>query len=378
MNDDELRAFLESATVEEDTTATPARAETSQSSTPAAAANPSVARASEGQPVASPAPGAPGMSFEDLIGSKRPAAQPVEPLVLPSPKQNSSDPNLTPLQLPEPRRPYQVAPTLDTPTAAAPIRATPTSAIGAPDADFPPTEPIQRADVPVPPVAPVPTAPVAAQSRRDVRIAPVPPAPLPTSRERDYEPIEVTGGAAMPKRWLPWAIVGGGAAIALIASFVVVGAVTGGSNEEQVANLPATTEAPVVETPREPVEDTTASEPEPVVAEEEEDDSKPPVVEVGPTMTLPVSQWAVTAELSSRFGQTFYSINTPDQLVLNSALIDSLPASCEAMRQQWGILRVDGNKYEVLKPADKCAAAPELYDELWGLTAAMVATVTPQ
>ena len=93
-------------------------------------------------------------------------------------------------------------------------------------------------------------------------------------------------------------------------------------------------------------------------------------------MLLDVPQWGISADLSSRFGQTSYMIDAENRLVLTSALIDSLPESCAAMRSQWGIVKVDST-YEVLKPAETCADAPEVFDELWGLTAAIVESIRP-
>lgn len=393
MNDEELRAFLESAT-----TGDP---EPQQQSNPIESATsgetPATARPVDAAQPASPVGGQQaGLSFDELIGLRRRQAvdpDPV-PLVLPEPKRASSpDSGVTPLLLPP---------------AGTPSRAGQPAAMNDPQ---PPTQPLSRADMPTPnradtqpaePAAPVfaqnpvPAANRPAPGLPVVPALPVPPAaphqapptaPLPLADESSifgllaassadaptddaYEKIAVTGGSG-GKKMLPWIIVGAGAVIALIASIFIVNALGGGSEPTPTA-APTATEAPATDaTPS--TSPSPSTDPEPSEAAGDQ----PPKVEVGPTMALDVPFWGITADLSTRFGQTSYAIDADSRLVLTSALISSLPESCAAMRSEWGISRVGDATFEVLKPAQRCAEAPELYDEIWGLSAAMVESIRP-
>lgn len=388
MNDEELRAFLESASKGDP--------EPQQQSNP-------IEPATSGEPPATSKPGesarpaAPvggqqaGLSFDELIGLRRRQAADADPvpLVLPEPKRASSpDSGVTPLLLPP---------------AGTPARAAQPAAMNDPQ---PPTQPLSQADMPTPksadtrpaePIAPaIPVfaqAPVPAASRPapELPVVPassVPPtAPLPQADESsifgllaatdastpasdEYEKIAVTGGTG-GKKMLPWIIVGAGAAIALVASIFIVNALGGGTEPTPTA-APTATETPTTgSTPS--ASPSPSTDPEP----SETADDQPPQVEVGPTMVLDVPFWGITADLSTRFGQTSYVIDADSRLVLNSALISSLPESCAAMRSEWGISRVGDATFEVLKPAQRCAEAPELYDEIWGLSAAMVESIRP-
>ena len=382
MNDEELRAFLESASEDD-----PEPQQQSNPTQPAKLAGDSAAT----KPVEAPRSAAQaggeqsGLSFDELIGLRR---------------QQAVDPDLVPLVLPEPKRPSSpdsgVTPLL-LPPAGAPSRAGQSAARNDPQ---PPTQPLERADIPGPrrsetwPAAtPAPTAPpVPAASRPAVgspaaQTSSVPPtAPLPQADEssifglaatsgsgsrndEEYEKISVVGGSG-GKKMLPWIIVGAGAVIALIASIFIVNALGGGAEPTPTA-APIATESPATDgapsaTP------SPSGDPEP----SEPAGDQPPRVEVGPTMVLDVPQWGISADLSTRFGQTSYVIDASSRLVLTSALINSLPESCAAMRSQWGIVKVD-TTYEVLKPAESCADAPEVFDELWGLTAAIVESIRP-
>lgn len=186
----------------------------------------------------------------------------------------------------------------------------------------------------------------------------------------DYEKISVTGGERNRSRALPWIIVGAGAAVAIIASLFIVNAMRGGS-EPTPTTAPTTTSTQTTGSGTQtssPTSPTTTSKPTTTSP------NKVPVVDVGPTMNMPVTQWNIQVDLSQRLGQTYYNLEG-DKLLLSTALIDSLPASCA--KQPWGMTKLAGGKFEVLKPAERCAAAPELYDELWGLMDAMVKTARP-
>ena len=394
MNDDELRAFLESATVGEPEPEDDLDDDAGTTNT---------------RPVseaAAPTAGQQGPSFDDIIGMRRGQVAPdTEPLVLPEPPTGREpDAGVAPLLLP-PATPRSAAPPptqpmsrADLPGGAADVPPTaPVAAVGhggrppvtsapaappapaAPRPAVPPAAPRPSAGVPGNPVPPVPPVPPAAATAPRVSAtgaaapgaaATAPLAPLfadtaPTSGA-DYERIAVTGGRDRG-RALPWIIVAIVAVVAIAAALFIVGALRGG---EDPAPAPAPTTSPTTSP------STPTTSPSPDVSPTPTGD-RPPEVEVGSTMLLNVPQWGISADLSSRFGQANYVIDANDRLVLTSSLTNSLPESCAAMRQEWGIQRVDGTRYEVLKPAQRCSAAPELYDELWGLTAAMVESIRP-
>ena len=106
-------------------------------------------------------------------------------------------------------------------------------------------------------------------------------------------------------------------------------------------------------------------------------------VDVGPTAPLDVSPWGVTFDLSTKFGATQWQI-TGNTLTMNNTLINSFPESCAALRTGWGVTKaqpparsgvvVAGNAYNLAKPTGTCQADPDLYNEILGLTQAMVNT----
>lgn len=171
----------------------------------------------------------------------------------------------------------------------------------------------------------------------------------------------------------PWIIVGAVAAVAIVLSIVVVSLARGSGDP-----APTATTAPTATKTPSPSKTTT---PTPEKSETPEAPKKDavPKVEVGPTMDLPIVNWGVSSRLSAKFGSTSYSFPNNDNitLILDSSLISSLPESCKAMRTQWGATRLEDGTFEVAKPAGPCADAPELYDELWGLTDAFVQSFKP-
>lgn len=173
----------------------------------------------------------------------------------------------------------------------------------------------------------------------------------------------------------PWIIVGIVAVVAIVLSIVVVNLVRGdGADPEPTASTAPSTSATKTPTTTTPGKTET---PEETKAPETPAADQVPKVAVGDTSPLPITQWGATSQLSQKFGSAFYNIDGDDRLVLTSPLIDSLPMSCEAMRSQWGAIRVEGGKFEIAKPAERCAETPELYDELWGLTDAFVKSIEP-
>lgn len=188
-------------------------------------------------------------------------------------------------------------------------------------------------------------------------------------RVRASQPAAAAAAARSDRagRAKPWIVVGIIAVLAIVASITVVNLARGsGQDPASPTAGPSTSEpAPQTTAPQ-------TTDPEEETPTEEPDEDKVPKVDVGPNpMALPIPQLGVTSQLSSKFGSTQYRIeNNNTEIHLDSPLISQLP--CEG---NWGAVRAENGKFEVLKPAERCAAAPELYDELWGLTDAWVKTI---
>lgn len=204
------------------------------------------------------------------------------------------------------------------------------------------------------------------------------PQPMPARTRLAQEQAERVRTAQLPARdadraskrraaVVPWIVVGAVAVVALVISIVLVGNARAGDDAADPAPAaPTTTQEPA------PAD---TEEPAPEETEEPEDDG-PPDVQVGDTMTMNIEAWGATSELSQRFGSTSYAIPDNVNLVLTSDLLNSFPDACADMRQGWGAIREDDGSYAVLKPDATCDAAPELYDEVWGLVAAWVDTIS--
>lgn len=366
MNDDELRAFLESATVGDDGAGDRGGDTAGDEGRSRAETEPTV--------VLPPAPGGADdrvPSFDELIASGAAGDEDLAPIVLPGPASAGKRPfpfgepaaMPAPKPAPKPAQPAAAAP--QTPKSpAAPKEQTPAPARPAVPAAAPAAEPVAA------PVA-APTVPISAGSAASMQIGP-PTAPFP-GIDDDYEKISVTGGERRTSRFVPWIIVGAGAVIALVVAILIVGSLSGGGSE------PAPTAAPTTESqqtqPSTPGESDDPDDPGESTQPTRTPPTAVPEVEVGPTMNMPVAQWGIQVDLSQRLGLTVsYSIPDGVNLVLASSLIDSLPASCS---KEWGMTRVDDSTFEVYKPAERCEAAPALYDELWGLMDAMAKSARP-
>ncbi len=178
---------------------------------------------------------------------------------------------------------------------------------------------------------------------------------------------EVDGSASRKRNphLLPWIVTGLVVIVALVASMVIVNIARSSSSG---------TETPAPTQPTQSASATADADGDEDPAEETENPDEPPSVEVGSTFDLPIQNWGVTAQVSSKFGNQVRYTFEGDNLILSSEVIDSLPDACAEMRQQWGIQK-SGDSYSVLKPAERCSEAPELYDEIWGLTAAAVDSI---
>lgn len=190
---------------------------------------------------------------------------------------------------------------------------------------------------------------------------------LPASkRTSPTDPDDGSGDRAA--RAKPWIVVGIVAVLAIIASIVILNLARGPQETPQPTTEPTTTQTPQTSSPATPDD------------QDDDDDSDadqpsgPPAVDVGPTYDMAIGPWNATSQISQRFGAVNFNIPDGVNLVLTSDLLSSFPDSCAAMRQGWGATKT-ATGYEVLKPATRCTAAPELYDEVWGLTDAWVQTI---
>lgn len=209
--------------------------------------------------------------------------------------------------------------------------------------------------------------------------------PLPTTKPEQPQaaagaaqpPAKTPRGGARSANAKPWIVVGLVTVLALIASIVVMNLARAGDDAATAETTPpAKTSEPETSTkPATDADDKADGEKDKTKTQEAAD--KPPAVDPGPTGDMNVPLWGITAQISGKFGWPQYEIRGEQLVLIGSPLIDQLPDSCSAMREQWGIERTATGSYEVLKPAHSCAAAPELYDEIWGLTAAMVSTIQP-
>lgn len=369
MNDDELRAFLESATVGGDDAGDGGGDDNAGDDvqSPAESQQPTV--------VLPPAPASAEdrvPSFDELIGSgagSDPSADAeLPPIVLPGPASaGRRSPFGEPDAVQAPSAPSQAP----TPKQAAPIPA-PKSAAPKPATPKPAT-PKPATLTPAAPAAPTaPMAPISAASAASTQIGP-PTAALPEV-DGDYEKISVTGGERRTSRFVPWIIVAVGAIVAVVVAIFIVTSLSGGGNPEPAPTAAPTTESPTSSQPSTPSDSGDDGEQGGSTQPTRAPATTAPQVEVGPTMNLPVADWGVQADLSERLGLSVNYRLDGQNLVLSSSLIDSLPASCS---KEWGMTRTAAGDFEVLKPVERCAAAPAVYDELWGLMDAMVKSVRP-
>ncbi len=223
-----------------------------------------------------------------------------------------------------------------------------------------------------PAAAPVAAAsPVAASSRFAA------PTQQRTADDLQTSPIPARGKSS--RRVLPWIIVGIVAVLTLVGAFIFVNAITGSDSEpEQTTDSPTTGETPSEEPSDTPTE--TATE----TPSEEPPASEAPAVDVGSTFPMEISYAGITVDVSHHFTNVewFYQAGPPERVLIQSGLMNSFPESCAAMRSPeglspWGLERGEDNTWTVVRPAGTCDAAPELYDQVWGLMQAMADSATP-
>src|SRR5690606_10679506 len=137
------------------------------------------------------------------------------------------------------------------------------------------------------------------------------------------------------------------------------------------------------ETPSEEPSDTPTDEPSEEPGEEPAPDEAP-AVDVGSTFPMEISYAGITVDVSQQLTNVewFYQAGPPERVLIQSGLMNSFPDSCAAMRSPegmspWGIERGEDGAWTVVRPAGTCAAAPDLYDQVWGLMQAMADSATP-
>ena len=354
MNEDELRAFLESATVGDDASepeeSDGSEGNAAEADRPELAPTEPIVILPSAPQAAGPRPGRAARagaepSFDEIMGGNAE----VTPLVLPGP------PVAAPMF-------PQTSPSETAPPAAAPTAAAPTPRPAA----------RQPAAAPQPPTAPLPQQSQARSQAPRTEALPDFAAELGFSQtpEAGYEPVSVTGGGQERRRVLPWAIVALVAVAAIIAAVFVVNAVRGGGDDTPPVAEPGgggtgtSQPTPPAETP----DEEEPSEPE---APETPGD-EPPAVEVGGTFDMSIPQWDTVVDVSGKLGGDISYVLEGENLILQDGLLATFPASCSAMRTGFGMTRLADGGFEVLRPAESCVEAPELYDAVWGLVAAMV------
>lgn len=338
MKDEELRAFLESAEVGDDDTQ----------------AMVVLPPAPNEKPVGERAP-----SFDELIdrgmSGEGEGADDESPIVLPTPPASGQ----------RSARQYPTQPVVAPIATSAPAPAAPPTAVPAAS-----SEPVSVA--PLAETAPIP----AGLASVDTQAFGPSGAAL---TEADYEPIAVTGGSGQPRRVLPWLIVVGGAVVALLAAIFIVGSLT---SDREPAAPPAASPSPTEGTsgsgspsPSAPSGNGSGGdEGEPGDETPTEPGSEVPSVDVGPTQGMDIVHWNTQVDLSQKLGLSVQYMIMGENLELSSQLINSYVEVCGG---SWGMTRVADGEFAVLKPAERCAAQPEVYDELWGLLDAMVESARP-
>lgn len=179
------------------------------------------------------------------------------------------------------------------------------------------------------------------------------------------------------QRVLAWSLV---SAVVVVAAVVAAAiAIPAMNNNAQPSPTPTKTTSSPTPTPTK-----TTESPTPTPSPTKTDNGGAPVVDPGTTSPMDIQTWGVTVQVSGQFGSTQYQI-TGNTLAITSALTNSFPESCAALRTGWGIIKaappaqpggvvVNNNAYNLAKPAGTCAADTALYNQVWGLMQAMVSS----
>lgn len=406
MNDEELRAFLDSATIgetennpeheaeEPDVEAglmPPTLARPTAPTAPAAhlsddfdpfAAAPLPETATAGTVPTASESRKPVPSFDELMHLPAPTVEPESGRTAPA-LGSDGDEELVPLILPgfspEPRQRPPLPPVFRAETFRGEAEPAPTGhAAPLPLADPAPTQPF---DVAVPAslaaASRIPAAASSAGQAANRSFAPSEPedsfsalSPDLIAREdidaqtEEYEKISVTGGDGRGRKALPWIIVGGGVVVAIIAALFVVNGVLGANDSAEPA--PTTTQQPADPSEPEPTE-----KPEPTAEPEPETPEAPttaPVVDPGDVFAIPITQWGLTVDKSQKLGSVSYT-EQGDTVIFDIPLAADLSDACAAAREGWGLRKKEDGKLEAIRPEPRCTAAGDaaVYDTIWGL-----------
>lgn len=191
---------------------------------------------------------------------------------------------------------------------------------------------------------------------------------------------------------IPWIVTGAIAVIAILISLIVMNLASDGSDSNADPKPPVTdTPAPTPDADPEPTPDPEPEEPEEEPEEPDTPDADPnrpddaidtSSVSIGNTFHLTVEHdgWNISTEVPNKFGIEWrYRLEGVNQyLVLQSSdLINSLPDSCAAQRDKWGLERVDDGSFRAYSPQEMCEENESLYTELLGLVRHMEESVQP-
>lgn len=299
-------------------------------------------------------------------------------------------PPAPPVPLVPPAPPVPPAEPVPAVSAAAPEPATPVvppmpAAPGTVPASIPADSPVDIPNEPVDPAknyewtAPVVTGASAGTAAAGAAIAansvPPPAATKPIPAQSAKAKSSTGGGNGGGKQKLiAWLVVAVVALVAVAVSLALVLPIMNGSNNATPTPSPTeTTEPAPSPSPTETADPTPTPSPSPT--------NGAPDIDPGPTSPMDIENWGITVDVSTKFGRTAYEI-TGNTLLIDNSIIQSFPESCAALRTGWGITKaspparngvvVGDSAYNIAKPAGNCPANPTLYNEVWGLTQAMV------
>lgn len=134
---------------------------------------------------------------------------------------------------------------------------------------------------------------------------------------------------------------------------------------------PATDDTPAVTAPPTTTEEPTTDVPEPTEDPTPSPDAAP-VVDPGSTYDLAITQWGITVPRSEAFGgSTPYNLYDNDsRAMFTLPLAESLSATCsQAAAETWGLLRSADGTLGVIRPEPRCTDPGDaaVYDKIWGL-----------